>query len=480
MKQIRIGNDIKVTLTVTRHHHPEPLAHKDIVVMLRNKRTAVEITDFHVEDGNKVTFVWRGEEQTVTGPYYATLYIRKGQHQNVEDTGYIFTLVPTSHDIKDCDRHHHHGGVCEDGGKIDVGVSVGAWCDWHEHADYRKLHHRPAINGVELVGNLSLHALGIQPEGDYVERDELKTVTDGIKARFEGIDAGIDGMRKELNDLNHDIEQALNSIDTGILPFDYFVANRDEVKEYPDGTICFVPGIGGGFFKADSSYEPGYIGVYVVFEGVERHLVTRTDVVYRCGEVLYRLERYLEDGVLAPSYSYRLRQYLVEGQNGDYWELEKRLEELDERLNKVEGTPTDAKINVGIYPFRAIENNATWIGNKLATFAAGDYVFDRGNGTFYFIADPSDRESGYYPASDYPYTTYNPETTGNTYHPAGDVVFRCGSQLYVSAYDDSGKCYLRAYMLGTESPELLDALEQVEQELDAEDMAEVLGEWGHE
>ena len=33
--------------------------------------------------------------------------------------------------------------------------------------DYNDIKNKPEINGVELSGNLSLEALGIQPAGDY-------------------------------------------------------------------------------------------------------------------------------------------------------------------------------------------------------------------------------------------------------------------------------------------------------------------------
>lgn len=298
MKDIRIGNDIKVTLIVTRHGHKEPLREKELVIMLRNKRKAIEITDFHVEDGNRVVFVWRGADQQVLGPYFVTLYVRKGQRQNVEDTGYIFNLVPVSHEIDSCHgshNNHDHECGCVHDNRINVGVQVGAWCDWHEHADYRNLHHKPSINGVELIGNMSLHMLGIQPEGDYVTLEQFE----------------------QLNELFDKI---------GILPFDGWANSVEELPELADkgsgllgsGTtkICFVEGEAGGFYKVEP--DGSYSRVYVRRNNNGIGFRPRTDVIYRNSNQLYVLEmNYMPDGINI--YTCHLEPY---SSNGEWAELD--------------------------------------------------------------------------------------------------------------------------------------------------------------
>lgn len=176
MKNIRIGNDIRVVLTVTRRGHAEDLRGKRLVVMLRSKKTSVEIQDFEVH-GNQVTFTWHGSEQQVTGPYYITLYERQGQRQNVEDTPYVFNLVATSH-MEDEDDEYENGCGCVRTDKINVGVNLGPWGDSPELRDYRNLRHLPRINDIELKGNVSLHELGV------VGWEELKRHWPTIKGKL--------------------------------------------------------------------------------------------------------------------------------------------------------------------------------------------------------------------------------------------------------------------------------------------------------
>lgn len=45
---------------------------------------------------------------------------------------------------------------------------------YKQEKDYDKLDNKPSINNVELQGNKTLHDLGIQPEGNYVEQEQGK------------------------------------------------------------------------------------------------------------------------------------------------------------------------------------------------------------------------------------------------------------------------------------------------------------------
>lgn len=49
-----------------------------------------------------------------------------------------------------------------------------------EPSDYNSLYNKPRINGVELSGNISLEAIGIQPAGDYASEPLTSSDIDDI------------------------------------------------------------------------------------------------------------------------------------------------------------------------------------------------------------------------------------------------------------------------------------------------------------
>ena len=91
--------------------------------------------------------------------------------------------------------------------------------------DYADLVNKPSINGKELNGNTSLKDLGIQPAGNYADKD---TVTDALNSitninnnlstineDIEGINTDIGTINDSITSINHDIGTINGSI-TGI------------------------------------------------------------------------------------------------------------------------------------------------------------------------------------------------------------------------------------------------------------------------
>lgn len=74
--------------------------------------------------------------------------------------------------------------------------------------DYADLVNKPSINGKELNGNTSLKDLGIQPAGNYADKD---TVTDVLNS-ITNINNNLSTINKDIDDINTDIGTINNSI----------------------------------------------------------------------------------------------------------------------------------------------------------------------------------------------------------------------------------------------------------------------------
>ena len=91
--------------------------------------------------------------------------------------------------------------------------------------DYADLVNKPSINGKELNGNISLKDLGIQPAGNYADKDTVTDVLNSItninnnlsaiNEDIEGINTDIVTINDSITGINHDIGTINNSI-TGI------------------------------------------------------------------------------------------------------------------------------------------------------------------------------------------------------------------------------------------------------------------------
>lgn len=77
--------------------------------------------------------------------------------------------------------------------------------------DYADLVNKPSINGKELNGNTSLKDLGIQPAGNYADKD---TVTDVLNS-ITNINNNLSAINEDINGINTDIGTINDSI-TGI------------------------------------------------------------------------------------------------------------------------------------------------------------------------------------------------------------------------------------------------------------------------
>ena len=91
--------------------------------------------------------------------------------------------------------------------------------------DYADLVNKPSINGKELNGNTSLKDLGIQPAGNYADKDTVTDVLNSItninnnlstiNEDIEGINTDIGTINDSITSINHDIGTINNNI-TGI------------------------------------------------------------------------------------------------------------------------------------------------------------------------------------------------------------------------------------------------------------------------
>lgn len=105
MKKIRIGNDIRITMTVLRNGRPEDLSSSILKLNLKNAVKTIAVEDFTVS-GNVVEFVFLGKEQRQNGVYTITLYeFYDDGGQSVVDKCDAFRLVPCS---------------CQTGGKMSL------------------------------------------------------------------------------------------------------------------------------------------------------------------------------------------------------------------------------------------------------------------------------------------------------------------------------------------------------------------------
>ena len=96
--------------------------------------------------------------------------------------------------------------------------------------DYADLVNKPSINGKELNGNTSLKDLGVQPAGNYADKDTVTDVLNSItninnnlsaiNEDIEGINTDIGTINDSITGVNHDIgtiNGSITSINTDIL-----------------------------------------------------------------------------------------------------------------------------------------------------------------------------------------------------------------------------------------------------------------------
>lgn len=79
-------------------------------------------------------------------------------------------------------------GIEIDKNRMKVGNGISHYNDleyFSDTVDYNELINKPQINSIGLMGNLSLHELGIQAEGDYAT---VLTLTEGLSEKADKAD----------------------------------------------------------------------------------------------------------------------------------------------------------------------------------------------------------------------------------------------------------------------------------------------------
>lgn len=197
MRKIRIKNDINVTLSIKRDGSIEDLTGKDLAIVMQVGYLKAAIEDFTV-DGNKVGFLFPALQQKHTGVYSITIQVRDGDAVNTVDKCDAFELVSCSCNVGGTDEPNIETVSLEysldlktdTGGSSSGGGGTG---------DYRDLANKPKINGITLDGNNTLGELGIQPEGEYLTKQDIPDLKgkDGKSAYQIWIDAGNSGTEED-------------------------------------------------------------------------------------------------------------------------------------------------------------------------------------------------------------------------------------------------------------------------------------------
>ena len=235
MRKIRIKNDINVTLSIRRDGSLEDLTGKDLAIVMQVGYLKAAIEDFTV-DGNKVGFLFPALQQKHTGVYSITIQVRDGDAVNTVDKCDAFELVSCSCNVGGTDGPNIETVSLEysldlktdTGGSSSGGGGTG---------DYRDLANKPKINGITLDGNNTLRELGIQPEGEYLTKQDIPDLKgkDGKSAYQIWIDAGNSGTEE-------DFLVSLKGADghTPVKGADYFTS--DDVSQIVNDVTASISG----------------------------------------------------------------------------------------------------------------------------------------------------------------------------------------------------------------------------------------------
>lgn len=197
MKRIRIGNDIKVYITVVNGGEWVDLAGKQLELFLNSSFGSQKMTDFGVS-GNRIILSLPGASNNLCGSYSVTLKLIEGTKQYLSDSAEEWKLVDNTTVAGTRSKLNTPEEIYIN---IDIGII--------EAVDYNPLINKPSINNIELVGDKTLDQLGIQPAGNYATRDEIPDTSNFIeKIPGKGL--------SDNNFTNQDkarIEQALKEIE---------------------------------------------------------------------------------------------------------------------------------------------------------------------------------------------------------------------------------------------------------------------------
>lgn len=163
-------------------------------------------------------------------------------------------------------------------GQVATGTSVGT-------TNYERLNSKPKINSIELIGDLSLEKLGIQPAGDYLTSENIPTIPTNVST-FNN-DAGY------LTEVpsGYATEEYVNNATSSI------VTSYNDLEDKPFGeeiTPCNCIPEGTVITNGNSYYrEEGHIGLGGL--GVDlKYLVNFNSTEYICETIgVYNYERYI-------------------------------------------------------------------------------------------------------------------------------------------------------------------------------------------
>lgn len=164
MKNIRIGNDIVVTWSISRDGAPFSLEGKDVTIYLRSPFKKEKVEDFSIT-GNQVSWTFLGKMQKSIGKYSLELVV------NEDAEGMITTDVCNFVNLVSCS--------CKEGGADDGNVQT---------------------ESIDLVSNISLGGGG----GSYDDTKIKKDIAD-LQEKDKATDA-------ELTELSAEIGKKQNTI----------------------------------------------------------------------------------------------------------------------------------------------------------------------------------------------------------------------------------------------------------------------------
>lgn len=189
MKNIRIGNDIKIEWSLYDGGSAFILEGRDVKVYLKDKYGRKEITDY-VISGNMLTWTFHGKNQRRTGAYSLELVVNENENGMITtDACQFVNLVHCSCDVAGSDDNGVSTETIELRSQLSVGGSSGEGGGSYDDTAIWK-----AVNNkVDKVVGKGLST------NDYTDADKQKLV--GL-ANYD--DSGI---KKDIEDLSKKVEE---------------------------------------------------------------------------------------------------------------------------------------------------------------------------------------------------------------------------------------------------------------------------------
>ena len=153
MKKIRIGNDIKIFVSIFRDGEPLNLTGKTVTISLGANHRTIPIEEFEMERPvGVVSFTYRAASQMWTGLYSLTVQVINAGAVNTADKFDAFELVASSKDIGGTDEPNIVTEVLNYA--LDMALDSGVFVPGT--TDYNDLSNKPSLGGVVLQGDLSV------------------------------------------------------------------------------------------------------------------------------------------------------------------------------------------------------------------------------------------------------------------------------------------------------------------------------------